>query len=299
MYSADLRRSALHLYGLLQSLRKTSMLLNVGRSTIARWVQSHGVRKPYPQRRTRADLIVGLIRGTLSCKPFTTSHQLAELIHETLALRVSKELVRVATRKAGFTQKKAKFFGRPVHVAQKTADFVAERNKLLAAGRPFVSLDETSFGRHTHPVQGWAPRGHPLYAKRTPARITTTSVLTACFQDGRTASVQRHGSFNTVTFLDALKVFNIPSGSVVLLDNVRFHHAKVVVQYAESNNLTLLYVPPYSPWFNPVEGVFSVIKRSYYKHGSITDALNAAQPHHVRAFFKHSFALNAAPEFTC
>ncbi len=54
--------------------------------------------------------------------------------------------------------------------------------------------------------------------------------------------------------------FDLPAGTVLLLDNVSFHHSKVVKEYAISQGLVLLYVPPYSPWFNSVEGVFSIAK---------------------------------------
>ena len=52
--------------------------------------------------------------------------------------------------------------------------------------------------------------------------------------------------------------FNLQPDTVVLIDNVAFHHSKIVKQYARDRNIHLLYVPPYSPWFNPVEGVFSI-----------------------------------------
>ncbi len=281
----------------MNSIRKTSTLLQIGRSTIARWVQTGGVRKPYPRRASKSAALIGFIRDTLAHQPFITSHQLASLIQTTLGVTVSKELVRVITRKSGFTQKKAKFFGRPTGVQAKTQTFVQARNALLADARQFASIDETSFGRHMPAVRGWAPRGQALYAVRTPARITTTSVLTVCLQDGRTMSRRRPGSFNTTTFLEALEAFDLPRGTVLLLDNVSFHHACVVKEYAASRGIVLLYVPPYSPWFNPVEGVFSIAKRAYYKHGSIARAMQAVTPRHVQAFFRHSLALQEAPAF--
>ncbi len=298
MYSADLRRAALHLYSVVHSIRKTSGLLKVGRSTIARWVKAGGVRKPYPQRASKSDVLVGYIRGILAAHPFTTSQQLSSMILTNLGISVSKELVRVVIRKAGFTQKNAKFFGRPSGIEGKTVDFVQARDVLLAAGGYcFASIDETSFGHHGPAIRGWAPRGQALFATRTPARITTTSVLTVCLQDGRLMSSQRTGSFNTASFLEALKSFGLPSGTVLLLDNVRFHHARVVKEYAASHGLRLLYVPPYSPWFNPVEGVFSIAKRHYYKNASIEGAMQAVTPNHIQSFFRHSLNLRSPPSF--
>lgn len=92
--------------------------------------------------------------------------------------------------------------------------------------------------------------------------------------------------------------FDLPTGTVLLLDNVSFHHSKVVKEYAISQGLVLLYVPPYSPWFNPVEGVFSIAKRSYYQHGSIDRAMEAVTRNHVQSFFRHALALQSAPTFS-
>lgn len=298
MYSADLRKAALHLYGIVRSIRKASALLQVGRSTIARWVQTGGVRKPYKRRYSKTGATVDFIRETLVRQPFISSHELASAIRTTLDISVSKELVRAVICKTGFTQKKAKFFGRPTGVDQKTHDFIQSRNAMLASGHMFASIDETSFGRHAPAVHGWAPRGQPLFVTRKPARITTTSMLTVCLQDGRMLSHRRTGSFNTVSFREALGAFNLPAGTFLLLDNVSFHHSKVVKDYAVSHGIVLLYVPPYSPWFNPVEGVFSVAQRSYYQHGSIDRAMQAVTPSHVKSFFRHALALQSAPTFS-
>ena len=40
-------------------------------------------------------------------------------------------------------------------------------------------------------------------------------------------------------------------GIVVVLDNFRTHHAKKVKKEAEKLNISLVYLPPYSPDLNP------------------------------------------------
>ena len=95
-------------------------------------------------------------------------------------------------------------------------------------------------------------------------------------------------AFNSTTFFNFIKSYVFPKKSVILLDNVSFHHCISVKQYCKENNITLLYVPPYSPWFNPIEGVFSIVKRSYYKSGSIEDSFSKVTSKHIEAFFKDS-----------
>ena len=69
-----------------------------------------------------------------------------------------------------------------------------------------------------------------------------------------------------VEFLYLLRVRN--SGNVVLiLDNAKFHKSSYVFATASRLNITLLFLPPYSPDLNPIELVWKDLKRwvnTYY-----------------------------------
>ena len=45
-----------------------------------------------------------------------------------------------------------------------------------------------------------------------------------------------------------------------LIDNASWHKTKAVQEYCEENNITLLFLPPYSPEYNPLERVWSFLK---------------------------------------
>ena len=62
------------------------------------------------------------------------------------------------------------------------------------------------------------------------------------------------------------------------MDNVCFHHSKEVVNYIKTQDWSLLFKPPYSPWFNPIENVFSVVKNQYRKSKNIENSFNFAKP---------------------
>ena len=47
----------------------------------------------------------------------------------------------------------------------------------------------------------------------------------------------------------------------LIMDNARFHRGGDLKQIAEKYNLTLLYLPPYSPELNPVEHKWAVVKQ--------------------------------------
>lgn len=64
-------------------------------------------------------------------------------------------MIRVLIKRLGLTKKKAKFFSRPENLEEKTMAFIHLRERLKEEGRTFVSIDETSFGRHTRDVFGY------------------------------------------------------------------------------------------------------------------------------------------------
>jgi len=131
--------------------------------------------------------------------------------------------------------------------------------------------------------------------QRKQARLTTTSVLGIISDSSIIKTKSFKGSFNQYSFFEFFQDFELPKGSVILLDNVRFHHSKLVKEFADTYGFELLYLPPYSPWFQPIEGVFSVMKRNYYNGLSIDDSINSVTSEHCKAFFNHSMTCFEMP----
>lgn len=65
---------------------------------------------------------------------------------------------------------------------------------------------------------------------------------------------------NSQTFIDSLINLMDKNPNVkltVILDNARLHKSKLVNEFLKTiNNLTLLFLPPYSPHLNPIERVW-------------------------------------------
>lgn len=74
---------------------------------------------------------------------------------------------------------------------------------------------------------------------------------------------QKLGAFKRVDFVAFLKeelLPRLPAGSVLVLDNARIHQGEVVTSLVEAAGCSLLYLPPYSPDFSPIELAWSVVK---------------------------------------
>ena len=64
-------------------------------------------------------------------------------------------------------------------------------------------------------------------------------------------------------FVEYLKTKLLPplsEADIIVMDNMRSHHAKAVKQLLDSSKVTYLYLPPYSPDLNPIEKMWSKLK---------------------------------------
>lgn len=66
---------------------------------------------------------------------------------------------------------------------------------------------------------------------------------------------------NVISFLSSVRKRN-PTGRIVMvLDNFRPHHSPETLEFAESMNILLVHLPPYSPDLNPIEFIWKSVKR--------------------------------------
>ena len=295
MYSADVRRIALRLYEQLSSFRKVAALLGTSHSTISRWrhetqTRAPGSSGPPPRlKKLQTPPVLNAITLFLAGHPFATVADVQSALAAQLGLTASSELVRLAIRKAGFTRKRARWFSVPRHDPAVLQQFLAARAAFVAQRRLFVSIDETSFGRNTRPAIGYAPRGKRLRLQRESASIRTSSVVAATALGEPVRLQARFGSFATDSFTSFLESLPFPPRTVLLMDNVSFHHSRRVAELCRTRAWDMLFVPPYSPVFNPIEGVFSIVNRHYHRHQNIGAAFAAVTSAQMAGFFRGSF----------
>ena len=289
MYPLERRNIALHIYSILNSLRKTAILCQVSHSTISRWIHCQH-KKQYTKacKVYKSDQIIDLIKLSILNDPFVSILKLKELIYTTLKITVSKELVRIAIKKQGFTKKKARFYGQPKNLQEKTKEFLEKRTFYKSLNKQFISIDEVSFGRNGINTKGYSKKGSKLYIQKNKPVMITTSCVCAYSKNKLIGKLHIKGSINTELYIQFLNSLDLNSEMVLLMDNVRFHHANKVKELCKNKNIEILYTPPYSPWFNPIELCFSIIKRQYYKNQNIDLAFDSLNKNHLEAFFNKS-----------
>lgn len=90
-----------------------------------------------------------------------------------------------------------------------------------------------------------------------------TTILSSVKLNGNTAYTTYFGGTTGDIFVDYLENVLIPTlekGDIIIMDNMRSHHVKKVAEVLENAGMNLLYLPPYSPDFNPIEKLWSKIK---------------------------------------
>src|SRR3712207_5840242 len=89
---------------------------------------------------------------------------------------------------------------------------------------------------------------------------------------------------------------SLRSGQVVVMDNLAAHKTGRIKELIESTDCELLYLPPYSPDFNPIEEAFSKVKGILRKAEArsrkalveaMGKALDTVTARDARGFFEH------------
>jgi transposase len=113
------------------------------------------------------------------------------------------------------------------------------------------------------PIYGYAPKGERLRLRVPRKRGKNTTLLSSMTLGGMGPSVAVEGATTARVFETYVKKVLAPSleeGQIVLMDNLGAHRPKRVRGLIEQRGCELLYVPSYSPDYNPLEEAFSKIK---------------------------------------
>jgi len=129
--------------------------------------------------------------------------------------------------------------------------------------RRLVFLDETWTTTNFTRLRGRALRGERLVDKVPHNHWKTTTFLAALRVDGLTAPLVIDGAVDGPLFLAYVRQHLAPTlrpGDAVVMDNLASHKVAGVRRAIEAVGAQLLYLPPYSPDFNPIEQVFAKLK---------------------------------------
>ncbi len=165
--------------------------------------------------------------------------------------------------------------------------------------RPLVFVDEMGTNTSLAPLYAWSRKGERALfevPRNWGANVTLLASITA---EGMGPCLAVEGATTKAVFeayLERVLAPSLKSGQVVVMDNLTAHKGSRVRELVEERGCKLLYLPPYSPDFNPIEEAFAKIKALLRKAGARTRealleamgrALEAVSANDARGFFEH------------
>lgn len=163
-----------------------------------------------------------------------------------------------------------------------------------------IFIDETGTSTNMARLRGRAPRGERLVGKIPHGHWKTTTFIAGLRSTALTAPCVIDGPMNGNAFLAYVEQILAPTlapGDIVVLDNLSAHKVPGVHNAIEAAGAMLLYLPPYSPDFNPIEQLFAKLKALLRKAAErsveglwarIAALLNAFTPEECANYFRNA-----------
>jgi len=278
-YSTDEIKAAVAEYYRVGSFRKASDKLGIPKSTIQSWIAKIGTTRfdgrkgcPHPNRKKeKQDLAAEHVEKMYTENPYLTTTEVHLQIVHSVGVKCSYSTVTIAKESLGLSRKRTPKIWKPPtkHEDERRAKlhhFVSTVSDIPLS--EILSVDETSFDARIAPLYGYCRKGErlpPFDHSDGPSSRSRLSVISGVAAEGVKGHRIIEGSANTVEFINFLQdtLPKCPEQKYVLMDNVQFHRNDDVIELIESAGKLPLFVPPYSPMFNPIENVFSHMKTTY------------------------------------
>lgn len=158
-------------------------------------------------------------------------------------------------------------------------------------------LDESGAKSNLTRLWGRCPVGERLIAKVPHGHWQTSTIISAIRLSGPFAPAVFDGPADTDTFRAYVEQVLAPAlhpGEIVVMDNLSVHKAPGIESAIQAVGARVLYLPPYSPDFNPIEAMWSKVKSHLRSAAArtfdavchaVADALTRVTPTDCQGFF--------------
>ena len=218
-------------------------------------------------------------------RPYIYLQEVCDEVSAEIGVLVSVPTVCRLLKRHGLTRKKIRQIALQRKI-QYRAEFMAEI--LQYRKEQLVWVDEMGSNRRDGiRKNGYAIRGETPTFQRLLERGPRITAMAALTVNGILAVQCTKNTVDADIFYDFVRSCLIPNmyqydgiapKSVVVLDNCSIHHVFEVKDLFEQAGIMVIFLPPYSPDFNPIESTFSFVKSYLKKHDSIIAAMSDPTP---------------------
>lgn len=269
-------------------IRDVAARLGIGTSTahrIFQRFQESGEIAPKQPCRNDARILDDrhelFILGILMENPSLYLREICPCIFQATGVKVSESTVCRVLHRNKLTRKKIQQVAKQ-RCTEFRAAFMAQ---VLQFDRDFfVWIDETGSDARSHIRKfGYSLHGQAPIYHRLLVRGQRVSAIAAISTDGLLDVELTTGSVNADKFEDFVRGSVIPNmhpfdgtstKSIAILDNCKIHHAQGVKDLFEDAGIILIYLPPYSPDYNPIEEAFSSVKYYLKDHDELLQSVD-------------------------
>jgi transposase len=131
-----------------------------------------------------------------------------------------------------------------------------------------VFLDESGCNAAMTPRRARSPRGERVEGSKPFNRGDNVSIVGAIRLSGAVTVRPYVGAINRSKFREFIERWLLPElrvGDVLVMDNLSVHKDPVAIAMLEGAGIRVLFQPPYSPEFNPIEMYWSAFKNALRK----------------------------------
>ena len=162
-----------------------------------------------------------------------------------------------------------------------------------------VFVDECSTNIALTRLYARAPKGERAYGEAPRNWGKNVTLIASLSAEGIGATMSVEGATDGAAFETYVRHFLLPTlkeGQIVVMDNLQVHKMKRIEELIEGAAAEILFLPPYSPDFSPIEEAFSKVKSILRRVGARTrealleatgEALEAVSRRDAAGWFRH------------
>jgi len=210
------------------------------------------------------DDVLSKIKNLIEEKNDRTDGEIQRLLLEKHDISISSVSVNRGARKLELSRKKKTFYDPKKNsesIKKETEEFIEVMSNIDV--KDVVSVDEAGATANMARDYARSPKGERARAQRPVSPGKRLSMIGALTINGLEEGFIFEGGVGAEEFLFFVEDYLVPilrPGQVVLLDNNRFHFADGVEELICETGASVLYIPRYSPEFNPIEECWSKVK---------------------------------------
>jgi transposase len=265
------------LYAQSYDVKELKRILLVGIRTLKKWIKTfsahglEGLRQwDYKGQVSRlSDERWAAVETELERQPYHYAKEVVAFVKQTFGIAYSERGMQALLRRKGYRPIKTRLVPGQVDTDKQREQqaFVTEYFKLKAGLAPTDRIYHVDAVHPTHNVRisyVWTKKGHRRRMRSNSGRKRYNILGAYCPLDQEYLDIRSLDNVNAETLqhlIDKIRARHPDVARIILiLDNARYNHAKIVRAHVEDTNVELKFLPSYSPNLNLIERLWRFLK---------------------------------------